>query len=71
MRLACCAPLLAQEWQRYLQARQTQMGFVYKLRPMDVVWARALPAGFVAAAAVELAFGMRDLVTGEHKKPGF
>jgi hypothetical protein len=44
---------------------------VYKLRPADVVWARALPAAFAFAAAVELACGARDLLTGENKKPGF
>jgi hypothetical protein len=61
----------AQEWQRYLQSRQALVGAVHKLRPVDVLWARALPAAFAFAATVELARAAHDLLTGENKKPGF
>ena len=47
------------------------MGLVYRLRGSDVLWARAVPAGLAFAALLELGRGMRDLLTGEHKKPGF
>jgi hypothetical protein len=72
MRLRACHALhLLQEWQRYFQTRQAQVGLVHKLRRADVLWARAIPAGFVFAASVELAKAAHDLLTGTNKKPGF
>ena len=47
------------------------MGLVYKLRPADVLWARALPVGLAFAASVELTRGLYDLLTGQHKKDGW
>jgi hypothetical protein len=64
-------PRAAQEWQRFFQARQAQIGAVHKLRPADILWARAIPVGFAFAASIELVRGMRDLLTGQNKKPGF
>ena len=62
---------MAQEWQRFFQTRQAVVGNVYKLRPLDVVTSRAIPAGLAFAGAVALAGGLRDLITGQNKKEGF
>lgn len=59
------------EWQRYFQTRQHVIGRVDKLRPLDILVARAIPAGLAFAGAVALYGGLRDLITGENKKPGF
>ena len=59
------------EWQRYFQTRQAVSGNVYKLRPLDVLTSRAIPAGLAFAGAVALFEGLRDLITGQNKKPGF
>jgi hypothetical protein len=59
------------EWQRFFQTRQVVIGNVYKLRPLDILTSRAIPAGLAFAGAVALYGGLRDLITGENKKPGF
>ena len=59
------------EWQRYFQTRQSVVGNVYKLRPLDLLTSRAIPAGLAFAGAVALYDGLHDLITGENKKPGF
>ena len=59
------------EWQRYFQTRQAVSGFVHKLRGLDVLTSKAVPAGLAFAGAVELARGMRNLITGQNKKEGF
>ena len=59
------------EWQRYFQTRQAIVGNVYKLRTLDVLTSKAIPAGLAFAGCVELVKGLRDLITGQNKKEGF
>ena len=59
------------EWQRFFQTRQAIVGNVYKLRSLDMLTSKAIPAGLAFAGCVELVKGLHDLITGQNKKEGF